>query len=279
MIKNLIILCSALWFGITSPALAQRSQVSDSGYYLTLNKDFILSGFTDARDVLIAPAKWSKHEWLGVAAFAGTSVLLYTQDETIRDFFQRNQTPALDNISKYALEPWGSGVYLVPFVAGMYVYGLTRKNQDAETAALLTGKAVVITGAFTLLIKGITGRHRPNQDVPADPALWEGPFHSFDYISFPSGHTAVVFSAATMLSSYYHEKTWVAITSYSLASLVGVSRIYDDKHWATDVLTGAALGFAIGKLVYNNYRKKNKFVVLPYQSGSFQGVSVQFRVN
>jgi len=277
--KNQLLLLFTIHVFAISPAFAQTEPVSDSGNYVKLNKEFIVSGFADARDMLVAPAKWAKHEWLGFAAFTGASVVLYTQDDNIRNFFQQTQTPALDNISKYVIEPWGSGVYLVPFVAGVYVYGIANHKPKAETAALLTGKAVVITGTFTLLLKGITGRHRPNQDIPADPELWEGPFHGFDYISFPSGHTAVVFSAATILSFYYHEKTWVAITSYSLASLVGISRIYDDKHWATDVLAGAALGFAIGKLVYNNHKKRNNFTLSPYQNGGFQGLTVGYQVN
>ncbi len=261
-----------------STVKAQTKQLSDSGNYLKFNKDFIISGFTDARDALVSPAKWHKNQWLGFVAFAGTSVILYSQDENIRDFFQRNQTTATAEFSKYGLEPWGSGIYLIPLLGGMYVYGLAWHNPEAETAALLTGKAMVITSGFTLFLKGLTGRHRPDQDVPANPGLWEGPFNDFKYVSFPSGHTALAFSAATVLGAYYHEKIWVAISSYSLATLVGISRIYDNKHWASDVLGGAVLGFAIGKLVYTNHQKKSSFAFSPFLNGQFQGLSVIYQV-
>ena len=138
---------------------------------------------------------------------------------------------------------------------------------------------MVIAGGFTLLLKGITGRHRPNQDVPANHTLWEGPFTGFAYVSFPSGHTALAFSAATVLSAYYHEKTWVAITTFSLASLVGISRIYNDEHWASDVFGGAVLGYTIGRLVYNNHLKKSNFTVVPYINGPYQGLSVNYLVD
>jgi membrane-associated phospholipid phosphatase len=101
---------------------------------------------------------------------------------------------------------------------------------------------------------------------------------NFKYVSYPSGHTALVFSAATVFSLYYHEKTWLVVTAYSLATLIGISRINDDKHWASDVLGGAVLGYAIGKLVYYNYEKKNNFSFAPYLDGPFQGVSVMFQV-
>ena len=276
--KNLLILFFLINFLFSFSGMAQNPQFYDSGNYLKLNKKFIISGFTDARDVLVSPARWHKNHWLGFAAFAGTSVILYTQDENIRNFFQRNQSPATSEISKYGLEPWGSGIYLIPLVGGMYIYGLAWHNPESETAALLTGKAMVIAGGFTWLFKGITGRHRPNQDMPANPALWEGPFNNFKYVSFPSGHTALAFSAAAVLSSYYHDKTWVAVTSFSLATLVGISRIYDDKHWASDVFGGAVLGFAIGKLVYNNHQKKGNLTFSPYFNGRYQGLSVNYLV-
>jgi len=277
--KQFLILIFILNFFIPQPGNAQEKPVSDSGNYLKLNKEFIISGFTDARDVLVSPVKWQKKQWLGFAAFAGTSVLLYSQDENIRDFFDRNKSQVGDEASKYGIEPWGSGIYLVPLIGGMYVYGLGWHHPEAETAALLAGKAVIIAGGFTALFKGLTGRHRPSQDVPANHTLWEGPFTGFAYVSFPSGHTALAFSAATVLSAYYHEKTWVAVTTFSLASLVGISRIYDDEHWATDVFGGAVLGFAIGKLVYNNFEKKSNFTVSPYLNGPYQGLSVRFLVD
>ncbi len=273
-----LILFFLMNFLFASSGMSQNQQFPDSGNNLKFNKEFIISGFTDARDVLVSPVKWHKSQWFGFTAFAASSVILYTQDENIRDFLQRNQTTATGEISKYGLEPWGSGLYLIPLVGGMYIYGTAGHNPKTETAALLTGKAMVITGGFTLLFKVVAGRHRPDQDVPADPTLWEGPFNDFKYVSYPSGHTALAFSAATVLSSYYHEKTWVAITSYSLATLVGISRIYDDKHWASDVLGGAVLGFAIGKLVYHNFQKKSNFTFAPYLDGRYQGLSVQYQV-
>jgi membrane-associated phospholipid phosphatase len=277
--KQFLTLIFFLSFFIPKPGMAQEQTVSDTANYLKLNKEFIISGFADARDVLVSPVKWKKNQWLGFAAFAGTSVLLYSQDENIRDFFQRNQSQVADETAKYGIEPWGSGIYLIPLIGGMYVYGLGWHHPEAETAALLTGKVVVIAGGFTLLFKGLTGRHRPNQDVPADHTLWEGPFAGFAYVSFPSGHTALAFSAATVLSAYYREKTWVAITTFSLATLVGISRIYNDEHWASDVFGGAVLGYAIGRLVYNNHLKKSNFTVFPYINGPYQGLSVNYLVD
>jgi membrane-associated phospholipid phosphatase len=53
----------------------------------------------------------------------------------------------------------------------------------------------------------------------------------------------------------YKDKPWVGIVSYSAASLIGLSRITENKHWFTDVATGAVLGYLCGKLVVNNYHR------------------------
>ena len=53
----------------------------------------------------------------------------------------------------------------------------------------------------------------------------------------------------------YRDKPLIPILSYSAASLIGLSRLTENKHWATDVLVGAMLGYLSGKQVVNNYHR------------------------
>ncbi len=76
--------------------------------------------------------------------------------------------------------------------------------------------------------------------------------------SFPSGHTTVAFAAATVFAMEYRDRPLVPLISYSAATLIGLSRITENKHWITDVFAGAALGFFTGKLVVNNYHRYAK---------------------
>lgn len=69
--------------------------------------------------------------------------------------------------------------------------------------------------------------------------------------SFPSGHTATAFMTATMLTKEYgHISPWIGIGAYASASATGLMRIANNKHWLSDVLTGAGIGVLSTELGY-----------------------------
>lgn len=69
--------------------------------------------------------------------------------------------------------------------------------------------------------------------------------------SFPSGHTATAFMGATLLAHEYgHKSIWIPIAGYSVATATGVLRILNNKHYASDVLVGAAIGIVSAELAY-----------------------------
>lgn len=78
--------------------------------------------------------------------------------------------------------------------------------------------------------------------------------------SFPSGHTATAFMTATMLSKEYgHKSPWISIGAYTTATATGLMRMANNKHWLSDVLTGAGIGilttemgYWIGDLIFKN---------------------------
>jgi membrane-associated phospholipid phosphatase len=75
--------------------------------------------------------------------------------------------------------------------------------------------------------------------------------------SFPSGHTAQAFTAATFLSREYgHKSIWITIGAYTVASTVGVFRILNNRHWISDVLVGAGIGILSTNLVYLTHKNR-----------------------
>ncbi len=133
----------------------------------------------------------------------------------------------------------------VTFGIGGLSYGLgyVLKDEKLSRTGRLTLESNVITGLITTALKAGLGRYRP---FSGRGAFAFKPFRALD-ASFPSGHTSMVFSVATVFASQYSSP--VPEIAYMTASLVGLSRIYLSRHWSTDVWTGAFLGWAVGKAV------------------------------
>lgn len=69
--------------------------------------------------------------------------------------------------------------------------------------------------------------------------------------SFPSGHTAIAFTSATILHKEYGWRSpWFSIGGYSAAAITGISRIMNKRHWLTDITAGAAIGIGSAHLGY-----------------------------
>ena len=98
----------------------------------------------------------------------------------------------------------------------------------------------IANGIITYGIKYATRRTRPDES---------------NMRSFPSGHTSNSFLTATIAHEIYGNK--VGIPAYALAFITGLSRLHDNKHYASDVIFGAALGTSIGKGFGSIYREKN----------------------
>jgi membrane-associated phospholipid phosphatase len=111
-----------------------------------------------------------------------------------------------------------------------------------STSLLLQSEALMIAMVYPM--KRIINAERP-----------DGGYHSF-----PSGHTAQAFVAATFLHKEYgHKSPWYSVAGYTMASAVGMCRMISNRHWASDVLVGAGIGVLSTNLVYLCHKhRKNK---------------------
>ena len=98
--------------------------------------------------------------------------------------------------------------------------------------------------AATQLLKHLIGRPRPRFAHSDEFSL--GPSLTTGFDSFPSGHAANAFGAATVLAWFFPA---VRVPLYLVAGLVAVSRVLRGSHFPTDVLAGAVLGVVIGSAV------------------------------
>ena len=139
--------------------------------------------------------------------------------------------------------------------AALYVIGRTADNAHVEDIGLHATESVLFASLVTGGIKVVAGRARPEVDVnnPRDFRLFRG-LKGSSFQSFPSGHTTSAFAFAAAISSelarWQPGTRWtVGPVMYTGAALVGASRMYNNKHWASDVLAGAAIGTFVGTKV------------------------------
>jgi membrane-associated phospholipid phosphatase len=173
-----------------------------------------------------------------------------TTDEKVQIFFSNHHTKTLDNISKYALEPWGDGLYSLPALGGFYIYGSIKNDDISKDAAIKGLGTFIVCGLATGILKYSFHRQRPFESNPPNSRIWDGPSFKKQHLSFPSGHTSSIFSLATIISAQYKYKPSITAICFSIATLTAISRIYDNKHWLTDVLAGAIIGTACGQMMY-----------------------------
>jgi membrane-associated phospholipid phosphatase len=122
---------------------------------------------------------------------------------------------------------WSSAFVVSMFTAGRFAHGPRFR---AMTYDLLD--AAVVNFVYTELLKVAVGRERPNGQ---------------DNKSFPSGHTSNAFTLAAVAERHYGWK--LGVPAYLAAALVGASRIQQDKHYLSDVVAGATLGYIVGRTV------------------------------
>ena len=137
-----------------------------------------------------------------------------------------------------------------------YAIGRARGSRRAEDIGLHSVESVLLAGAITGATKMIAGRARPYKDTANSRnfGFLRG-FQGTEYQSFPSGHTTAAFAFASILSAetshWWPKSKWpLGTVFYSGAALTGVSRIYNQFHWTSDVVAGAAIGTITGIKVY-----------------------------
>jgi membrane-associated phospholipid phosphatase len=235
---------------------------------ITFPNYFILMGST-LKQQFTAPFHWDGSEWKTFGLFVGATGALMLADEPLQRFALdlRNHNRGLRSIGNFVTS--FGGLYETYTLATLGVYSFVFKNEKLKTTTLLATQAYIAGGAMQFAGKYLFGRLRPNYYDPNATEVeprFTGPFGSSGYdvtgkklnSSFPSGHTTVAFAAATVFAKEYRDIPYIPIAAYTAATLVGLSRITENKHWATDVLAGAALGYFTGKLVVNNYHRYAK---------------------
>lgn len=166
----------------------------------------------------------------------------------------------IDDISQYT--PFAS-------VYALNAFGVQGKHNFKDRTIIL-GTAYLIMGATVNILKNTGNVERPDGTSKN---------------SFPSGHTATAFMGAEFLMQEYKDvSVWYGITGYVIATGTGMFRMYNDRHWLTDVAAGAGIGILSTKIAYwtHPFIKKHIFkdkenlngMVMPFYNGKESGLGL-----
>jgi membrane-associated phospholipid phosphatase len=234
-----------------TPAQVSAEQVSTDNGALKLDSEYFKGYLTDSKAILTSPTRFERPEWIKASLIFAGGLTLYLFDENIKDWTREHKDSRTEDISILA-EHFGDGKYLLAGLGGLFLYGENFDNYQATRTALLGLESFVISGLFTQVVKFTFHRHRPKSGDPYD--TWDGPSTSSNHLSFSSGHSAVAWSVATVVATEYKDTPYVTPISYTIAALASLSRVHDDKHWASDVFIGAALGYFTSKAVISYHQ-------------------------
>lgn len=160
------------------------------------------------------------------------AVLLFTwplqgMDDAIMRSVQASRRPALEPVARFVSDRSRLALFAAAAV-GLFAGGVARATV-VETAVVLVPVNLAVEG-----LKRLTNRPRPDGE------------HKRSNAAFPSSHTANAFAVATVVARRWRK---AAVPVFLLAAAVGWSRLYLNRHWASDTLGGAMLAIGLAILV------------------------------
>ncbi|WP_316792638.1 phosphatase PAP2 family protein [Pedobacter frigoris] len=183
--------------------------------------------------------------FIGYGIAAGGNNPIRDLDRTTRAELQEDHpffSVHVDNFIQYAP---AAAVY------GLNLSGIKGKNDLLDATGIYAVSMAIMT-ASVRIVKSQTNRIRP--DGTTDN-------------SFPSGHTATSFAAAEFLKQEYKDVSpWIGYAGYAVAGTTGILRLYNNRHWVSDVVAGAGFGIISTKLGYFVYPHLKKLIMGKHSS-------------
>lgn len=161
-------------------------------------------------------------------------------DFSTRNELQEDHPLFADHADNYMQYAPGAAFY------ALNLLGVKGKHNLTDATALFVISEGIM-GVSTFGVKKWVGRKRPDGSNNA---------------SFPSGHTANAFAEAEFLNQEYREVSpWIGYAGYTVAAATGILRLYNNKHFVSDVVAGAGFGIASTKIAYLIYPHLKKLVM------------------
>jgi membrane-associated phospholipid phosphatase len=188
----------------------------------------------------------SENAW--ILAIGGSAALVagLTLDDDFRSYFAgKRRLGYLEEVGFH----WGWGIPGLTIGAGSWAYGAYADSPRELNAGQAHLEAYGANTAYTQILKYSVRRMRPN---------------GLARVSFPSGHTSTAFVTAGNLMAFYGPT--LGVPALIMGLITALSRISADKHWLSDTIAGATLGYIVGHSYTIHHREETEpaLAVIPY---------------
>jgi membrane-associated phospholipid phosphatase len=194
---------------------------------------------------------WENGIFLGIAA-GGAAILHNKVDDRVSHDIEQHG-PHWGSFSDVLSHGGDTFAVHVPLLAGTYITSLCHQDDDLHEFALALFSSYKFTVLSTVALQYSTGTHHTRG----------GAINSFEDSGFPSAPASTSFALAAVFEEKYGWKA--GVPAYVLAGLIGWGGIDQHQHTVSDVVFGAALGYAIGKSIgASHYRPDAPYKLVPF---------------
>ncbi len=178
------------------------------------------------------PLHWQGKQWNNVAVTALFTGGSYLFDNPTDDYMSEIKDDIPQFVSDYGFE-FGSPNNNFMLTGAVYLTGLVIKDEKLRRTGVLLVSSAASAGLLQQILKSAVGRARPLSGRNKDTyrPFWSG---DKDYHSFPSGHAILSMTNAHAIAKQFKNK-WVKGGIYTLGAIPAVSRLWEGKHWLSDV--------------------------------------------
>jgi len=251
-------------------------------FFHELGEDFYLQA--------TSPFRMNTKDAVYLGGFTVVTGLLIEVDQHLDDGIKplKDKNSFINSTSPIVTEFGGAyGIYGCLAFGG---YSVISKDKKAQETSILLAEAIITSGVWSRVGKLLCGRERPSAAYTYSHERgghWYGPIPQFQkggsvtqYDGFPSGHMATAFAIATVFAEQYSDHKIVPVIAYSAASIIGLTRMIEHTHWASDVFAGSVLGYICAQQVISYHRlshnngqmsKSSEATQVDWYLGVFQG--------
>lgn len=187
------------------------------------------------------PLHWEGKQWAQTAgALAGTALLMLTADKPARDFMSRMGKDVPNLVMDYGWY-YGSPQNNYMLTGAVYLTGLFTDNEKLRRTGVLLVTSASVAGLLQQTAKFTMGRARPMSGE--DPTSFKFFEKEPKYHSFPSGHMVLAMTNAYAISKQF-SNPWVKGGILFLGTVPGLTRMWDNAHWLSDIALSTVISIA-----------------------------------